>query len=623
MQAITETIPDQFFENNTVEELKKLSPKQLNDLGRIASPLYKKEGAQSYSVISYEDAINLIGKKLKQADPNKGFFYASGRSSNEAALILQIFARVYGCNHIINCSNYCHKASGLALGSTIGSGPSTIRYQDLEKADLIFVLGANPTSNHPRFIKALSKHRQKGGDVIIVNPSFESSLEEFASPTHYCQLHVGGDTALLTGISKYLIENQHCDMKFLENFCDDYEDYFKFVRSISWEKITKISGIEINEIETISSIYLNSKNTVFTWGMGLTHHINGTDNIESISNVALLRGMVGEEGKGLLPLRWHDNVENVGFMGISEELKLKILEVIEQRYNLSLPKYQGMDTLSCIQAAAKGDLDFAFLLGGNLFSVNPDRDFSETALSSIPFKVMINSTLNQTNLNGIEKENIILPFRIQDDEGENGNSINSEIEIISDVATSVINTEVIDFSIFRENKNIRRALSRLLPGLDDLGNIDTEKKQFHIGGNYLLKPEFNTNSGKAIFKIPKHTEWVSTNEIGSFKLTSVRSEGQFNTMIYHEKDIYRNQETRNVLYISQSDIQSLGLSSGDSVDVTSETGVMKDLILAEYNIKPGNVMTYMPEANILIPQNADQRSRTPSFKSVSVTIKSH
>ena len=184
MQAITESIPKQFFENNTIEDLKKLSAKQLNDLGRIASPLYKKEGAQSYSAISYEDAINLIGKKLKQADPNKGFFYASGRSSNEAALILQIFARVYGCNHIINCSNYCHKASGLALNSTIGTGPSTIRYQDLEKADLIFVLGANPTSNHPRFIKALSEHSQKGGDVIIVNPSLESSLEEFASPAY-------------------------------------------------------------------------------------------------------------------------------------------------------------------------------------------------------------------------------------------------------------------------------------------------------------------------------------------------------------------------------------------------------------------------------------------------------
>ena len=475
MQAITESIPEQFFENNTIEDLKKLSAKQLNDLGRIASPLYKKEGAQSYSAISYEDAINLIGKKLKQADPNKGFFYASGRSSNEAALILQIFARVYGCNHIINCSNYCHKASGLALNSTIGTGPSTIRYQDLEKADLIFVLGANPTSNHPRFIKALSEHSQKGGDVIIVNPSLESSLEEFASPAHYCQLHVGGDTALLTGISKYLIENQYCDMKFLEDFCDDYEDYFKFVKSISWETITKISGVKMDEIEKISSIYLNSKNTVFAWGMGLTHHTNGTDNIESISNLALLRGMVGDEGRGLLPLRWHDNVENVGFMGISEQLKSKILEVIEQRYNLSLPNYQGMDTLSCIQAAAKGEVDFAFLLGGNLFSVNPDRDFSETALSSIPFKVMINSTLNQTNLNGIERENIILPFRIQDEEERKEHSNNSEIEIMSDVATSIINKETIDFSVFRKDKNIRRALSRLLPDLDDIDNIDTEK----------------------------------------------------------------------------------------------------------------------------------------------------
>ncbi len=236
---------------------------------------------------------------------------------------------------------------------------------------------------------------------------------------------------------------------------------------------------------------------------------------------------------------------------------------------------------------------------------------------------MINSTLNQTNLNGIEGENIVLPFRVQDNERERGNSINSEIEIISDIATSVINKEVIDFSIFRKQKNIRLALSQLLPGFENIEDIDTKKKQFHIGGNYLLKPEFNTDSGKAIFKIPNNTEWNPRNQIGSFNLTSVRSEGQFNTMIYDEKDNHRNQTKRNVLYISSDDIKSLGLSSGDIVDVKSETGVMKDLILAEYNIKPGNVMTYMPEANILIPQNADARSRTPSFKSVSVTIKSH
>jgi len=621
MQTITEPIPNQVFENNTIEELKKLSPKQLNDLGRIVNPLYKKQGAQSYSVITYEDAINLIGNKLKQADPNKGFFYASGRSSNEAALILQIFARVYGCNHIINCSNYCHKASGLALTSTIGKGPSTIRYEDLDKADLIFVLGANPASNHPRFIKALSKHSRTGGEVIIVNPSLESGLEKFSSPTHYCQPHVGGDAALLTGIAKFLIENQHYNIKFLDDFCEDYEDYFKFVRSISWEKITKSSGVEIDEIEKISSIYLKSENTVFTWGMGLTHHINGTENIESISNVALLRGMIGKKGRGLLPLRWHDNVKNVGFMGISEELKSKIFELIEQRYNLSLPNYQGMDTLSCIQSAAKGEIDFAFLLGGNLFSVNPDSDFSETALSSIPFKVMINSTLNQTNLNGIVGENIILPFKAQDKQERS--NINSEVEIISDVATAIINKEIINFSVFKQHKNIRRAISKLLPNFKDINRIDTEKKDFHIGGNYLLKPEFNTNSGKAIFKIPRHTNWDSKKDISSFNLTSVRSEGQFNTMIYDEKDAYRKQKTRNILYINLADIQSLGLSSGDTVDVSSDTGIMKGLILAEYNIKPGNVMTYMPEANILIPQNADERSRTPSFKSVSVTIRSH
>ena len=654
---IRQPIPVQIFEENSINELKALSPKQLEDLGRLATPLYKEKNANYFESISYAEAYRIIKLRLQGSDPTRSFFYASGRSSNEAAFILQLMARAYGCNHINNCSYYCHQASGVGLNASLGTGTSTIQYADLHKADLIFVVGANPASNHPRFVKVLLECRQRGGNVVVINPSKEAGLVRFASPANFksmiaggnevasqfLQPHIGGDAALLAGIAKQLISQGEIDTDYINRYCSDFDEYKDFVNSLTWPIIERESGVKRQEIETASSLYQSSSKTIFTWGMGLTHHKNGTENIESIVNLALLRGMIGGEGKGLLPLRGHSNVQGVGSMGFTPKLKSQVFDSIERKYSIDLPKYEGMDTLACIQAAAKGAIDFALLLGGNLYAANPDTKFSKKALDSIPFKVMINSTLNETHLNGIDGENIILPVRVRDEEkqpttqesmfnflrmSDGGidriNSLCSEVEIITSIASEITKESTLDFSVFREHKNIRNAIAELVPGFESLRNIDKTKQEFHISNRYFSKPKFKTVSGKANFKIPRHTNWQrrrnKPKNSQTFFLTSVRSEGQFNTIIYTEEDTYRRQKNRRVLFINPQDLKMLNLKEDDLVSVSNEVGKMENLALKEFDIRPGNVMTYFPEANVLVSQDVDIRSKTPSFKSVIVNL---
>jgi molybdopterin-dependent oxidoreductase alpha subunit len=658
LSDIRDPIPSQIFQQNSIEELRALSAKQLEDLGRLSTPLHKVAGSDSYQAISYEQAFDLVAERLRATDPLRSFFYASGRSSNEAAFILQLFSRVYGCNHINNCSYYCHQASGDGLNKSIGSGTATIQYSDLHKADLIFVFGANPASNHPRFVKVLLECRQRGGQVVVVNPAREAGLVRFASPSnfksmitgggevasHYIQPHVGGDVALLSGMAKHLIEQELINRDFIDSYCESFESYSDFITNLNWSDIVRECGLEQAQIESLAKLYARSESTVFSWGMGLTHHHNGTDNIEAIASIALLRGMIGGEGKGLLPLRGHSNVQGVGSMGVTPELKAEVFSSIEKEFSVKLPQHKGMDTMACIQAAAREKIDFALLLGGNLFSANPDTRFSEMALDRIPFKVMISSTLNQTHLNGVAGENLILPIRVRDEEtqattqesmfnylrmSDGGfdriEELLSEVDIISSIAARVIDTNILDFQEFSRHESIRKAIARLIPGFAALADIDATKQEFHIGGRHLNTPKFATPSGRASFCTPTQTRWnAKTDSVSKsskqFTLTSVRSEGQFNTIIYSEEDIYRRQPHRQVLFISKEDLARLELTEEDKVDVSNATGRMSNLSLAPYDIKPGNVMCYFPEANVLVPQSVDQRSRTPSFKSVTVTV---
>ena len=648
---IQQAIPRDLFRKNTIKDLQAMRPRDLVRSGRLNTPLFCANNSDRYVPIEWKEALKKVTKSLSNVSPDRTFFYSSGRSSNEAAFLLQLFVRAYGTNNINNCSYYCHQASGVGLNGTIGSGTATIILEDLKKSDMIWVIGANPSSNHPRLMTELLHCRRRGGQVIIVNPLREPGLVRFRVPSDwksmlldesdiastYVQPNIGGDIALLKGISKILVEQKRLDIDFISKHTNGFNEFAEDVNNTLWEDIEKSSGVVRSEIEQLADLYYTADNVVFTWSMGITQHLHGVENVESIVNLALLRGMVGRKEAGLLPLRGHSNVQGLGSMGVTPTLKKQILLNIEELLGIKYPQEQGMDTLSCLRASERGEIDFALLMGGNLYAATPDSNFAESALSNIPFKVFITTTLNESHLFGIKGDTVILPVAARDEEkqattqesmfnfvrmSDGGplrlDNVRSEVSIISDIASEILGNDKVDFSAFKEHHYIRNAISKVIPGFEKMENIDRTKEEFQIENRTYHQPEFATPDQKANFisvKIPKLKA-----DRGQFRMSSVRSEGQFNTIVYEEADSFRNVNERWVVMMNEKDMQELNIIGNDKVNLENGTGLMSEVIVKCINISPGNVATFFPESNVLIPAIADERSKTPSFKSSFVTI---
>ena len=648
---IQQAIPRDLFRKNTIKDLQAMRPRDLVRSGRLNTPLFCANNSDRYVPIEWKEALKKVTKSLSNVSPDRTFFYSSGRSSNEAAFLLQLFVRAYGTNNINNCSYYCHQASGVGLNRTIGNGTATIILEDLKKSDMIWVIGANPSSNHPRLMTELLHCRRRGGQVIIVNPLREPGLVRFRVPSDwksmllnesdiastYVQPNIGGDIALLKGISKILVEQKRLDIDFISKHTNGFNEFAEDVNNTLWEDIEKSSGVVRSEIEQLADLYYTADNVVFTWSMGITQHLHGVENVESIVNLALLRGMVGRKEAGLLPLRGHSNVQGVGSMGVTPTLKKQILLNIEELLGIKYPQEQGMDTLSCLRASERGEIDFALLMGGNLYAATPDSNFAESALSNIPFKVFITTTLNESHLFGIKGDTVILPVATRDEENQattqesmfnfvrmsDGgplrlDNVRSEVSIISDIASEILGNDKVDFSAFKEHHYIRNAISKVIPGFEKMENIDRTKEEFQIENRTYHQPEFATPDQKANFisvKIPKLKA-----DRGQFRMSSVRSEGQFNTIVYEEADSFRNVNERWVVMMNEKDMQELNIIGNDKVNLENGTGLMSEVIVKCINISPGNVATFFPESNVLIPAIADERSKTPSFKSSFVTI---
>ncbi|HEY3406345.1 MAG TPA: FdhF/YdeP family oxidoreductase [Ohtaekwangia sp.] len=649
---IQEGISPDFFATHSLEQLRKKSPRELERLGRLNHPLYKEKDGTHYRVISWEDALNRIIKTFRQTEANRTFFYASGRSSNEAAFILHLFARLYGTNNVNNCSYYCHQASGVGMGAMLGSGTATIQLEDLKSCDMIFVIGANPASNHPRFLTELMHCRKRGGKVVAINPSKEPGLVRFAIPSSvssmlsggsdltsaYVQPHIGGDIALLKGIMKAVLEKNAEDISFLQKHTKGFDDFRKDIDATSWDDIEQSSGVKRKEITEIAAWYAEAKNVVFTWAMGITHHTHGVENVESIVNLALLRGMVGKPHAGLLPLRGHSNVQGIGSMGVSPQLKQSVFDAIQNKLGVSLPQTPGWDTMSCMRAASEGKVDLAFILGGNLYASNPDQQFAEQALNTIPLKIFLNTTVNQGHLFGCSDEVIILPVAARDEErqpttqesmfnfvrlSDGGivrlDNVRSEADVIIAIAIGVLEEKQISFANFRNHQHIREAIADTIPGFEKLRSIQDTKEEFQISGRTFHDASFNTPDGKASLKVIPIPECKQSGG-RSFRLMSVRSEGQFNSIVYDEEDKWRGQTQRWVILMNPEDIREAGLEENDNVTLRSETGVMNGVKVKAFDIKKGNVLGYYPETNVLISSVTDQRSLTPGFKNTQITI---
>ena len=644
-------IPEKLFQEKSIEDLKKTPARLLERSGRLNTPLYKAKGDSHYSTTSWEQALERIVKQFKATAPERTFFYSSGRSSNEAAFLLQLFARIYRTNNINNCSYFCHQASGVGMGSTIGTGTATIQLEDLEKADMFFVIGANPASNHPRFVRQLLNCRRRGGHVIVINPAKEKGLVKFAIPSdirsmsvggspvasEYIQIHIGGDIALLKGIAKAVVEAGKHDLQFMEDHTHGKQDYLADILETPWESIVSYSGISKQRIQHIAEVYGNSRCAIFSWAMGITHHEHGVENVESIVNLALLRGMVGKRFAGLLPLRGHSNVQGLGSVGVTPALKDKLFENIEKHFGIQLPTTPGMDTISCMKASHDGKIDLAFILGGNLYSANPDAQFAEKALNAIPLKIFLSTTLNKGHFCGVEQEVLILPVAARDEERQKTtqesmfnfvrmsdggivrlNNVRSEVEIISDIAQKVLGDSPIEFGKLKHHQNLRKAIAQTVPGFEKMSTMDETREEFHISDRTFHQARFATPDHKASFRICSIPS-LKAGE-GEFRMMTVRSEGQFNSVIYEEEDIYREQTSRWVVMMNKDDIENKGLQENDFVTLESSVGRMEQVMVREFDIPCGNIMTYYPESNVLVPTTTDPRSLTPGYKLVWVRI---
>ncbi|MBU1334089.1 MAG: FdhF/YdeP family oxidoreductase [Alphaproteobacteria bacterium] len=645
---IQPAIPHEIFAH-PLADLQELTGREMEHLGRLGTPLWKAAGADRYVPVDWDFAIDHAAKKLAATDPKRSFFYSSGRSSNEAGFIFQLLARAYGTNNVNNCSYYCHQATSEGLATTIGKGTSSVELEDLTGADLIFVIGANPSSNHPRFIHMLKNCRERGGEVIVINPAKEPGLVKFAVPkspssmlkggseiaSHYVQPRIGSDIALMKGIAKAVLDMGYEDRAFIAAYSSGFAGFEADLKALGWDEITAACGIGVDEIRHIATRYGEAKRVVFAWGMGMTHHIHGVANVEAIANLAILRGMVGKRYAGLLPLRGHSNVQGIGTIGVKPVLAKDVLAKMEAEFGVKFPEEKGFDTMACLKAAEAGEIDSAVIMGGNLWGATPDGAFASRAMEAIGFKLFLTTTLNMGHVHGLgDGDVLVLPVTARDEEWEpttqesmfnyvrlsDGgirrlDNVRPESWILGEIGQRLLPNSPIAFKTFCAHSKVRNAIAAIVPGLEELADIDVAKQEFHIKHRVMHVPEFGTPDGKAHFVVTP----LPMLQRERLTLATMRSEGQFNTIIYEEKDSYRGGAGRQAVFLNSQDMAAFGVHEGQTVTLASETGRMAAIATA-FDLPRGSAMAYYPEANVLVGTQVDPRSKTPAFKSVPVWI---
>ncbi|HZY67927.1 MAG TPA: FdhF/YdeP family oxidoreductase, partial [Devosia sp.] len=636
--------------DHTIEELARLSGRDMEKLGRLNTPLYKGPRSTRWRPVSWDWAMDHAAAQLRPLDPGRTFFYSSGRSSNEAGFVFQLLARAWGTNNVSNCSYYCHQATSEGLATTIGKGTATVELHDLTGADLIFVIGANPASNHPRFIHMLKNCRDRGGDVIVVNPAKEPGLVRFAVPkspgsmlrggdeiaSDWLQPRIGSDIALFKGLAKAVLELGAEDRPFIDAYAEGFAAFRADLEALSWDEICGACGVSRDDIARVAATYARRRNVVFAWGMGMTHHLHGTANVEAIANLALLRGMIGRPFAGLLPLRGHSNVQGIGTIGVKPVVSAEVFAAMERTFGVTLPREKGYDTMAGLEAAAAGKVDGAVIMGGNLWGATPDTAFATQAMEAIGFKLFLTTTLNRGHVHGLgEGEAMILPVTARDEEWspttqesmfnfvrlsdggiERLDNVRPETVILCDLAERLLPNSPIPFSRFKEHREVRAAIAAIVPGMEQLADLDVARREFHIKNRVLHTPAFGSADGLAHFTVTAMPPPVASQKL---TLATVRSEGQFNTIIYEELDTYRGKAPRDAVFLNREDMEAAGVGAGDRVTLASQQGRMS-AVATPFDLPRGSALAYYPEANVLCGTAVDPRSKTPAFKSVPVWL---
>ncbi|MDJ1483051.1 FdhF/YdeP family oxidoreductase [Cytophagaceae bacterium YF14B1] len=660
-----------FFRKYTVSELYKKDGYWLEQQGRLTEPMWYNAATDHYEPISWQNAFQKIAQHLnKLPDPNQALFYTSGRASNESAFLFQLFAREYGTNNMPDCSNMCHEATSVALAEVVGVGKSTIELEDYEKADTIFIFGQNPGTNHPRMLTDLEKANQRGCNIIAVNPLKEAALESFIHPQHvtelllqrsskiatqYMQVHIGGDLALLKGLIKYVLEAEakqpgQIDKEFIEQHTVGFEALKEDIENTSWGEILSQSGIYREEIVKAAQTYLNSKNTIFCWCMGVTQNKHAVLTIQYLVNLALLKGNIGRPGAGLAPVRGHSNVQGNRTVGITDNPPKKLLEGIEKIFGFTPPAQKGYNTVEAMNAMYEGKAGVFIGLAGNFISATPDTAYSEAGMRKCDLTVHISTKPNHSHF-VTGKEALILPclgrteidvqngisqqITVEDSncmvhasEGHNkpaSEHLKSECAIIAGMAQATLPQSKVSWdTLVKDYSLIRTKIAEVLPEFANYNQLIQQP-----GGFYLRpassKRVWNTKSGKAQF-----TSGALPNlqlQPSQLTMATIRSHDQFNTTIYGLEDRYRNiHGERDVIFMHPEDMEQRGIQNFDRVDITSyapdgSQRQVHNFKVVPYDIPKGCVATYYPEANPLVPVSSyADGSMTPSSKYVVVTV---
>ena len=643
-------IKPEVLEELSFRRLQGMTPRELEQLGRITTPLLASGLDDRFRPVTWAEAMDRVVRAMGKTPPDRSFYYLSGRSSNEAAFLMQLLARLRGTNNVNNCSYFCHQASGVGLSSVTGSGTATVSLEDLDTSDLVVLIGANPASNHPRFMKHLMQVKRRGGRVVVINPVHEVGLQRFKVPSDvrsmlratriadlYIKPNMGGDALLLLGLVKRLIERDAIDRAFIEHHADGWSEFETVVGETSWKEVSAC-GVSRDELDRLADLYMESKATVFAWAMGVTHHLHGVDTVRMIANAAISRGMLGRPGAGLLPLRGHSNVQGIGSVGVVPALKKAFFDSLDEVLGGVLPTSPGWDTMSCIDAAHEGNVDLAVCLGGNLYGSNPDAVFTAEAMQGIGTVVYMSTTLNTGHAWGRGRETIVLPVLARDEEpqattqesmfsfvrlSEGGpfrhEGPRAETDVIVEMGDRVLgNNGPVRWSQLSDHDEIRKMIAAVVPGYGAIDDIGETKQEFQIEGRIFHTPHFATPTGRCMVHAIRPTPPAAI-ESNQVRIATLRSEGQFNTVVYEDHDFYRGQERRDVILLNADDMRRMDIDYGQRVRVQTSTGSIEVLARA-YDVAEGNAAMYYPEANAIVPRSTDPASLTPAFKAVVGTI---
>ncbi len=670
-EATTARADRSFFANHTLADLRTRSDFWLGRAGRLTEPMLKKPGAERFVPIGWQAARDLIVSNLQDlASPDEAVFYTSGRASNEAAYVYQLLARSYGTNNLPDCSNMCHEPTSVALAAAIGIGKGTVRLEDIYEADVIVLAGQNPGTNHPRMLSALERAKRNGAKIIAVNPLPEAGLLRFKNPqtvrgilgtgTEIADIHLpirlGADQALFQLWNHWILSDhrgggKYIDSTFVNKYTTGFSDLREHLADCDQDALLAATGLSLADATTAYDLIVSAESLITCWAMGITQHLNAVDTIREILNLTLLGGQIGKPGAGLCPVRGHSNVQGDRTMGVWEHAEPEFIDRLDAEFGLRLPRIDGFDTIESVKAFRDGRAKVFFGLGGNFVRATPDTDITEEAFSDARLVVNISTKLNRTHL-VTEGASLILPClgRTEKDQHDGtehfvsvedsmglvhdsigmltppSKSVKSEISILTEIASALLGTDhPVDWmGLGADYDRIRDHVARTVDGFEEYNRRVRDPAGFELPNGPRDSRTFDTDDGTAHFSTTVYQQPQLEEE--ELMLQTTRSHDQYNTTIYGHDDRYRGiSGDRHVVMMNTVDIERLGHSPGDRVDLVSSFDGKERRVssfqIVEYATPPGTAVAYYPETNNLIPlDHHEPTSHTPASKSVPIRV---